>query len=833
MYETAKEFEALGLVPVPADVSKSDCSVSVEWVNNQKDADGWRHEFNRRSGIGIKLGSASGGLMVLDIDQKHDSTLSISSRFIHAIKLMFHERWDEFYIEETRSGGLHLFFRMEDGADRKTVPAKTLDFNKDNQLKPFALIEVLGEGNMVFTHPTNGYTVLQGSCEEIPVFSRDEFEEIIGICKTFNELPQSEVEKKEVVYPENTDPNDQRVGSIFNRNCDPAKFASYLTSKGWALHHKTGEAYFFTRPGKETGVSASWNHDGRKLFCVFSTSTDFETESSFIDDQGYAQTRQKGYTPFAVYTQLSHDGDFKAATKELVESGKVNPDEWDNVEPLALAKADPLKLDDLLPDGCEDFKRWVQEVARSYQVQPEMVTMPCLSIMSLALCGSVRFRVKDDWKEDAPLWSIVVADASERKSPVLEEVYAPLESYFEDFAKRNARELKSINRRKAVLQKKLEKFERDYENAMMKGQSTEKIEATIAETEDDIEEMPCTSGVPKLIQSDITPEALVQQTKSNGEVCGIISAEADPIEVALGLYSDKPNFTIYLKGYSVERYVSNRVGNGETDIARPRIVMSVMMQKEPMEKLAENRVAKSRGFLARCFFVVPESKVGRRDPNPPAISEHAREWWESRLHNILRLPHRQRFHNEDGVLKYSKDDVDEVTMTGEAYEVFMKARIENESDLGPGGEFCGDSGWGGKLMGNICRLALSLHFIAGKTKEEQIDAKTMEAAIRWVKPMTEHYFCAIGAIGSSEIDKRVHATILKMKRKGIESGASVNSIYKALKNRTHKTANDWQVVWDRMIELGFIRIVDGKKPTKGPAPKNMLLHPKFYELAQI
>lgn len=824
MIEIAREYEGLGLFPVPADVHKNSCKITAPWQNDPKGVDEWSGMFTRQNGIAVKLGASSGGLQVIDVDQKHDSTLTLSARFMEAMKYMIPDIYHDLYIEETRSGGLHVFFKREGEVDRKFVPAKTMEFSEARgKLVEAGLIEVLGEGEIVFTYPTPSYRVLQGCIEEIPTITDAQYGDIIAACKSFNELPEGDVVASDYEYSDDVDVNDRRAGTIFNRKCDPHKFSEYLVSNGWKVQKKLGDKYWFTRPDKDKGTSATFNHDGNRLFIVFSSSTEFETHHK-------DGVRVKGHTPFAVFTKLSHNGNFRAATAQLIEQGFVDPDAWEEVEPLEPVRANPFSLDDLLPDGCEEFKRFVSEVAESYQVQPEMVVMPCISVISLCLSGAVKVGVSEDWREDAPIWSIVVAEASERKSPVLGEVMSPVESYFKDFGKRHKRDLRAVVRRRGGLQARLEKLESEYNKAIMKGGDVSSIEADIAFTEADMEELPEITELPNLLQSDITPEALVKQLKQNGEVCGVISSEADPIEVALGLYSDKPNFSIYLKGFSVERYTSNRVGGGETALEQPRIVLSVLMQPEPMEKLAESRVARKRGFLARCFFAVPTSKIGSRNLEPRPISGMAREWWEGKIRGLLSMPHRLRFHDNEGNVDFHEDDPKVVKLSSNAYEILMKAREVNEQGLATGGDFDDDSGWGGKLMGNICRLALSLHFLSGHTENEEVSGATMEAACAWVNPLTEHFYCACGEVGEISIDKRVHAAILKMKGH-VEDGMTVNAAVQAIKTRRHKSAKDWQPVWDRMIELGFIRIIDGEKPKRGPAPKVMKLHPNFFNLA--
>lgn len=821
MLETAKEFESLGLTPIPVDVTKTNCKVMVNWQSEPQDVNGWESDFNKQSGIAIKLGSSSNHLICVDVDQKHDSTLTISDRILHALKVYMPDLWGEWYIERTRSGGLHIFFYLESSV-RKHVPAKTIDANSEGELKEFALIEVLGEGQMVFTHPTNGYEVIQGEIEAIPEITKEQYKDLIELCASFNEMPEGEVEAQDFPYPEEVDPNDTRPGTLFNRNCDPDHFAQYLVQQGWSIHRKLGQKYWLTRPGKERGVSATWNHDGRRLFCIFSSSVELPTHKE--------DGSMKGYTPFNIYAHLSHEGNFTAAAAQLVEDGFVDPDQWDEVEPLSPTVSEPFNLDELLPPECSEFKEYVREVANSYQVHPEMVLLPCLSMVSLALCGAVKTKINEDWSEEAPLWSIVVAEASERKSPVLKEIMRPMDDYLAKFRKEHKRNIAALKRRKKAMMAKLMKMEKDYEKVVASGQEGLSEISAIAKLEEEIEEMPEMTDVPNLIQSDATPEALVQALKKNGEVSGVISSEADPIEVALGLYTDKPNFSVYLKGYSVERYVSTRVQTGEVVIEEPRIVVSVMMQREPMGKLASNRVARERGFLARCLFACPKSRVGHRDLEPASISGPKKAFWGRLIGRLMDMPHKNRLYDKGGNLAVYEDDVAEVELSPMAYKVHLEARGRNEAGLVAGGEFDDDSGWSGKLMGNVARLATVLHFLSGKSEKDPMSEEIMAYAVKWVDPLLEHYHDATGVVGNHSIDRRVYHAMKVLNGHEWEGGP-VNDAFKLVRSKLHNKADDWKPVWDRMVELGFIRIQKGERKAKsGPAPMVMVCHPRFRDL---
>jgi hypothetical protein len=182
-YEIALEYQDLGLFPVPADVYESKCKVQANWVNDPQDVDGWGRLFQIQNGIGIKLGKASGNLMCIDVDTKHDPLGTLSARFLDGLKHMLPDRFDDFYIEKTRRNGLHVFFRKESGAESKSEPARRVDEKGARH----ALIEMLGEGNMVFTAPTPSYEIVQGEIEEIPVLSDSEYSELLSVCTAFDE----------------------------------------------------------------------------------------------------------------------------------------------------------------------------------------------------------------------------------------------------------------------------------------------------------------------------------------------------------------------------------------------------------------------------------------------------------------------------------------------------------------------------------------------------------------------------------------------------------------------------------------------------------------------
>lgn len=84
-----------------------------------------------------------------------------------------------------------------------------------------------------------------------------------------------------------------------------------LKPYGWRRDHSTEDSDRWTRPGKSAGTSATTNYNGSGLLYVFTSSTDFDPETT--------------YTKFGAYALLNHDDDHEAAARELVARGFGDP----------------------------------------------------------------------------------------------------------------------------------------------------------------------------------------------------------------------------------------------------------------------------------------------------------------------------------------------------------------------------------------------------------------------------------------------------------------------------------------------------------------------------
>jgi len=141
---------------------------------------------------------------------------------------------------------------------------------------------------------------LNGSLTEIPTITGEEREFLLNACRALNEY----IKPAQIITGRGYAGDDRPGDELNNRG----NWQEILEPRGWKKVGSRGEITDWQRPGKTVGSSATTNHAGTNRLYVFSTNSHpFEAERS--------------YYKFAAYTLLHHDGDWKAATKELVKQG--------------------------------------------------------------------------------------------------------------------------------------------------------------------------------------------------------------------------------------------------------------------------------------------------------------------------------------------------------------------------------------------------------------------------------------------------------------------------------------------------------------------------------
>lgn len=315
-------------VPVRADGSKAPgVNTWRDWQDTRPPLGTVVDLFTRTDtdGIGLLCGATSGQLEMLELEGRavEEGYLDrLATAFAdHGLEALW-ERVETGYAEQTPSGGLHWYYRVDGPAARNTKLARRPATEAELEASPEkakVLIETRGQGGFTVIAPSAGRThksgaawqVIAGTREAIPTLSVEERDTLFEIANLLDEMPAVE-------WAAPTDggsaapapaADELRPGDDYNNR---ATWADLLQPRGWTLAHRWPSGRLgWTRPGKHPrdGLSATSGGaaDGVDRLYVFSSSTEFEPE--------------KPYTKFSAYALLEHGGDFAAATRALRAAG--------------------------------------------------------------------------------------------------------------------------------------------------------------------------------------------------------------------------------------------------------------------------------------------------------------------------------------------------------------------------------------------------------------------------------------------------------------------------------------------------------------------------------
>jgi hypothetical protein len=261
------------------------------------------------NGIGVITGKVSNSLEMLELEGRavaQKMHLDIAEIANNSGLGDLWQRLNGGYVELTPSGGLHWLYRVSDG----TLPGNTKLARKPGENGGVDVwAETRSEGGFTITAPSGGtthpsggnWTLIGGSIETIPTITMEQRSALHNIFAMFDEMPKAESIQQEVATKHDgvTTPGDD-YGSQHT-------WEELLVPLGWAVVYRKNEATVWRRPGKTEGISATTNFNGNDKFFVFTTSTQFESETS--------------YSKFAFYATLKHGGDFKAAATDLRNQG--------------------------------------------------------------------------------------------------------------------------------------------------------------------------------------------------------------------------------------------------------------------------------------------------------------------------------------------------------------------------------------------------------------------------------------------------------------------------------------------------------------------------------
>lgn len=302
------------------------------------------------TGFGIVCGIEN--VECIDIDVKNN--YNAISQFKELIETKYSHLIPCFNIETTPSGGMHVWYRC----DAKVSGNKKLAKNSNGE----AFIETRGRGGQFVCFPSEGYQAITWDGEELddvvisehlmPDSERNSlFADIVklGVTKeATRELPVA-VKKDVTVFQK----------SPFQDFNDRYNFASALESNGWRFNSQNADWIHYTRPGKDSGVSASLSKSSNRLY-MFTSSTEFNPDTLVSASEFVIKTEYNGDAK-AFYNDIKGDyGELKPQiSQQILKTALLNIQGGTDLiqEPPA----------NLLPEHKQVYKQRVQELTNEHR----------------------------------------------------------------------------------------------------------------------------------------------------------------------------------------------------------------------------------------------------------------------------------------------------------------------------------------------------------------------------------------------------------------------------------------------------------------------------------
>ena len=367
-----------------------------------------------------------------------------------------------------------------------------------------------------------------------------------------------------------------------------------------------------------------------------------ETENSDTGtvppDEGGKQARNSKFKPGSV------GDDYFAGNNEQPEEPDWTPPPLDQTAQPDLDPGD-FPIHALSPA----MREIAEELAQVHQVPVEMPAMVAVGILAGALgnkftlAGAVNGKVSH-----GNLYVVVAAAKSSGKGSVSDMLARPLLQASAALEERYRNEERpNLMAEKAVLTKRVTVLVNELaSNKTGTGESRQAMgEAERLESREELKEAqarldwiePFLDSAPTLWLGDATSEAMARQFKRNNLGLLCYSPEAGSVvRVMLGKYSksDAGDFDLYLSGYSVEPWRSDRIGRGVCQIT-PCLNMTLLCQPSILHELLGNEEAFERGMTARLLSFVVETEPQEDDGVVRCVSEPAETAWAELINGIL------------------------------------------------------------------------------------------------------------------------------------------------------------------------------------------------------
>jgi hypothetical protein len=524
------------------------------------------YELETTKGQGLCTGY--GGLEVIDIDLKTLPTLAAQQDFWKEYLTFLNDTIadfeEKFVIYKTINNGYHILYKCEHIEGNQKL-AK-LEGSTE------AIIETRGIGGYVFIYEKKVTALGYSDIKEISVKDR---EMLMHVSRLFDY-------KEPVAEPQHEPIPAQSIAPWTDFNQRNSVWD--LIQDDFTIVRRLKDRQVVKRNGGTSEHSGYIFNDSGNLY-LFSTGTIYPAETIL--------------SPFAIYAYKYHNGDMKAASRDLYakQYGSRQVKQMPAVEyspaDITLDESELVFPLDIFPTAIQQY---MLECHRTLNASLDYMGCSMMWMLSIIIGNSVKIQVKTGWVESGILWMAIVGRPGVGKTPNINNIIFPLQ-------KANNNEIKTYIKRMDAYRAYMEmdKKEREGEEQLRKPTKTQ------------------------FIASDITLEALVELHEENKNAVGVFKDELAGWLKDMNKYRAGSDLEFWLSSWSNKGVALNRKTSKSSFVESPVIPILGGIQPGILNQFftEEN---KDNGFIDRILTCFPDLEVETYNDNE--MDAELLQWYE-------------------------------------------------------------------------------------------------------------------------------------------------------------------------------------------------------------
>lgn len=403
-------------------------------------------------------------------------------------------------------------------------------------------------------------------------------------------------------------------------------------------------------------------------------------------------------------------------------------------------------------------------VTESVQVPFELPLINAFGAVAASVQRKFRIVAHDGYSEPLNLYALAVLPPGERKSAVKDACRFPLVEW--ELEQQTA--LLSAHRVAIAQRQVREELHRALLSSARRCKTLEDrhelVEQLVALSEEEAK----TPVAPRLLVDDATPEALAMVMAAQQQRIALLEAEGGFFDILPGRYSSGvPNLDVVLKAWNGEAIRIDRRHADPIILDNPTLTLILTAQPDVLSGMAQTPSFRGRGLMGRLLFFIPQSRVGLRHVETFPVPESLRLRWRQTLRHLLALPW---------------DPLDSgqfLHLEHESKSLWLDFAAHVERNLAEGGRLSAMRDWGGKLPGQVLRLAGLCHVTQHASPETcPINTLTMSAVLQLADGLMEHARAAYSLMGADEGMECAKAILRWVEHDGLTSFTARSALEK-------------------------------------------------------